>query len=76
MALVTKVVSLDDTGKGDITVAPMFYVGSKGAAGVTNDGDALGTALLTPSTARFVVGDIHVYGGAADGECSLYFIQD
>ena len=76
MAVVTKVVTLDADGKGHVDVAPMFYVGEKDAPTVENDGDNLGTQLLTRGTARFVVGTVSVSGGVADGECALYFIQD
>lgn len=73
MGIRTTVVTLDGDGAGTVHVAPMFYVGSSGDAHVLNDGDDLGTALLTRSTERFVVGDVTVTGGAAHGEAVLYF---
>ena len=73
MGIQTKVVELDGNGAGSVNVAPMYFIGSAGAGSVQADGDDLGTALLTRATERFVVGDVHVSGGAAHGEAALYF---
>ncbi len=68
----TKVVELDGTGHGTVNVPPALYYGQQNATGVNNDGDDLGTVLLTSATARFVVGDVHV-SGAPNSEAALYF---
>ena len=68
----TKVVELDNAGHGSVTVGPALYYGQQGATSVTNDGDDLGTVLLTQATARFVVGEVDV-SGPANTEAALYF---
>jgi hypothetical protein len=68
----TRVVKLDNTGKGVERVGPGLYFGCAGATGVQNAGDDLGTILLTPATAKFVVGEVDVEG-PANAEAALYF---
>lgn len=76
MSINAKVVTLDDTGHGKVTVAPGFYCGSKGATNVTaEDGTNLGTAFLTRGTSVATEGAIDV-SGAADSSATLYFNFD
>jgi hypothetical protein len=73
MGIQTKVVALDANGAGSTHVAPMYFVGASGVTHVDADGDDLGTALLKRGDARLAVGDVHVSGGSAHGEATLYF---
>ncbi len=72
MSITTRVIELDNAGHGSVDVQPAWYVGASGASTVTNDGDDLGTALLTRATSRLAVGVVNVTG-AANGEAALYF---
>lgn len=73
MAVVTKKIDLDPSGAGSVRVLPCYYVGALGCSSVTNDGDNLGTAFLTQGSAKFVVGEVDVSGGAANGHATAYF---
>lgn len=73
MTVVTKVIELDGSGSGSVRVTPCYYTGALGCTTVTNDGDNLGTAFLTQGTAKFVVGEVDVSGGAPSGEATAYF---
>lgn len=82
MALTTKVVELDGSGSGDVTVAPMFYLGASepvtveaGTAGGHNNIE-LGDEFRTYKDGQFVVGGIHVSGGTPDSDLALYFFTD
>jgi hypothetical protein len=78
MSINVRVVTLDDTGHGKVTVQPCFYAGAKGGnvSNVTaEDGQSLGTAFLTRGTMPAVEGAVDV-SGTPDTQVSLYFDWD
>jgi hypothetical protein len=73
MSINARVVALDNTGHGVVTIQPGFYCGSKGATNVTaEDGTSLGTAFLTRGSSIATEGAIDVTGTPST-EATLYF---
>jgi hypothetical protein len=78
MSINARLVDLDGTGHGTLTVSPTFYCGAKGG-GVSSvsaeDGTNLGTAFLTRGTSIACEGVIDVSGNPS-GQVTLYFDFD
>lgn len=78
MSINARVIDLDASGHGSITVAPGFFCGAKGG-GVTTvtaqDGTNLGTAFLTRGNAIATEGALDVYG-TPDAQVTLYLDFD
>lgn len=64
MGVQTWLKTLDNAGNGTLFVPPMFYVGQDGCSSVQSEGADYGTANLTPSTAKFVEGQVDLVGPA------------
>jgi hypothetical protein len=76
MPLSTRVVDLDGSGAGTITVPPCFYAGADDAGTVVADyGGNVGVAPLTSGTMKVVEGQI-VVTGAPNGAAALFFDFD